>query len=221
MQPHCFNPWKMKPCGVEAEPTFSKDRFFLYTLLKVRAVLREPRWEYLLILGSSTVTPATSEPCRLCEQDPGYTGPCRNLSHGGSAGSQSVLCMDRPCCTLLDRCGLRAETGPVPTRVSLVWICSGVPVTGLQTGTHLCLGSAFCVGKRKGKAISNACLLCDFPSLRLHQLPSIQWITASPEFMCSHTFSLKTLSSQFCVFQAAPCNPSCLPILRLPLLPAS
>lgn len=61
----------LKPRSIEAELTSTKHRFFLHTLLIVRAIAGEPRWKYLLVLGSSTVISPMSDPCRLCEQDPG------------------------------------------------------------------------------------------------------------------------------------------------------
>lgn len=67
----------LKPRSIEAEPASTKHRFSLHTLLIVRAIPREPRWEYLHVLGSSTMIPPLPDP--------------------------------------------------------------GVPVTGLQTGTQLCL----------------------------------------------------------------------------------
>lgn len=130
----------LKPCRVEAEPTTTKHRFPLHALLLVRAILREPRWEYLLILGSSTVIPPMSDPFRLCEQDPGYTRPCRNLSHGGSEGSQqgqSVLCMDRPCCVLLTGVGSGLQQDLFPPQSVL----SGSALECLSLGCRLALSS--------------------------------------------------------------------------------
>lgn len=118
-----------------------------------------------------------------------------------------------------------------------VWVqccrgtCSHQSLTGLvlphsanhrlQTGAQLHLQTAFWVGERDGKAILPACFMHDFPSLRLCQLLSVQWTTASPELTSSHTFSLETLSIHSRAFQAAPRNSSCLPIPHLPSLPAS
>lgn len=122
----------LKPCGTGAEPTSTKHRFSLHTLLSVRAILRELRWEYLLIPGSSAVMPAMSDPFRLCEQDPGDNKTLQELMEG-LKGPRMCCAWTDPAARSCTGVGSGLQWGLFPP----VWICSGVPA--LQTGTQLCL----------------------------------------------------------------------------------